>query len=268
MAEFTDLTDTPGSYLSAGSKVVTVTEAEDGLEFKAVSELAGTVDLSEPRYDIDDIADDDVRAIKDEELRRQIYRVTEKIKLILRQHNDTLYGSDLSFGIVGPAGPEGLRGATGPAGSPGANGQDGADGADGSVITYVDGVPMVEDSSRSDKVLSLNRPMLAAGHFGNNAIDMYLKIAGAVPTMDESGHYLPRKATITGIWGKSKSTSSWIFEVRRNGVSSVLESVTITGGKGSEPNLDIDLDADDCLQFYLNGTADFPQAWIEIAWRQ
>ena len=129
MADFLDLTDTPIEYaLGDASKVVVVNVEETGLEFRDVEDLAGTVDLSEPRYDIDDLADDDVRAIQPEELRQKIYRVTEKIKKILRQHNDVLFGSDLSFGIVGPTGPEGVRGPIGPPGSPGANGEDGADG--------------------------------------------------------------------------------------------------------------------------------------------
>lgn len=267
MAEFTDLTDTPSDYEGDKGKIPVVNDDEDGLEFKAIEDLAGTVDLSEPRYDIDDLADDDVRAIKDKVLRQKIYRVTEKIKLILRQHNEVLFGSDLAFGIVGPIGPEGLRGPIGPPGSPGANGQDGADGLDAPQIVFNDGVPGLEDTTRSNKVLSLARPIAAAGHYGNAAVDMYLKTEGAVPTMDESGFFLPRTATITGIWAKSKSTTAWIFEVRKNGVSSVIDSVTVTAGVGSKTNLNIDLSANDCLQFYLNGTADFPQGFIEFAWR-
>ena len=268
MAKWTELEDTPDSFEGQKGKLPVVKEDETGLELKPIDELAGTVDLSEPRYDIDDLADDDIRDLKDEEVQKVLYRLTEKLKLIIRQHDHVLFGDDLDFGIVGPIGPEGLRGPIGPPGSPGANGEDGADGLDAPQIVFVDGVPSLEDTTRGNKVLSLSRPVFAAGHYGNAAVNMYLKSERMIPTMGSSGHLLPRPATITGIWGKSKSTASWTFEVRKNGVSSVEESVTITSGKGSKTALNIDLSADDCLQFYMNGAADFPQAWIEIAWRE
>ena len=113
MADFKSLTDTPAT-IENGKVLV---GENDALVFKALEDLAGTVDLrGEGRYDIDDIADDDLRAITDLKTRTAIYRLTEKLKLILSDHDNVLYGSDLTFGIVGP---KGEAGSDGSAGTPG-----------------------------------------------------------------------------------------------------------------------------------------------------
>ena len=135
-------------------------------------------------------------------------------------------------------------------------------------IEYVDGIPMHPDPDRG-KTLSLSRPLIQASTHGNSKCNIYLRIGGDVPSAGKQGMLLPRKATITGIWAKSRSTSTWTIEARRNGVSLTLASATITGGKGSATNIDIDLDAGDHLQIYASGMdIDFPTAAVEIAWRK
>jgi hypothetical protein len=133
-------------------------------------------------------------------------------------------------------------------------------------IVWDDGVPYIHDPVR-DKFISLHRATLTSGFYGRNGKDLYLRM-NDVPTAGAQGFYCPRKATITGLWAKSRSGGSWILEVRKNGVPITLVSVTITGGKGGDKNTDIDVDAGDYLQFYLNGTGvAYPIGVVELAWR-
>jgi hypothetical protein len=136
----------------------------------------------------------------------------------------------------------------------------------GGDISFVDGVPMVFDPNRS-KILSLARPPITAGWCAKNVVDRYLAM-DQVPSKGAQGFYLPRKATITGIWAKSRSTGTWTVEARRNNVSLTLASTTITGGSGEASNIDIDMDEGDCLQIFASGSGiSHPVAAVEIAWR-
>jgi len=82
------------------------------------------------------------------------------------------------------------------------------------------------------------------------------------------GFLMPRDATITAMWAKSRSTGSWNVEVRKNGIPITLVSIPVVGSFGSDSTIDVDVYAGDFLQFYLNGTAvDHPIAGVEIAWR-
>ena len=136
------------------------------------------------------------------------------------------------------------------------------------LVEFVDGVPMLPDPNRG-KTLSIARALVQAGTHGNNKSNQYLKMGGDIPGAGLQGMLLPRKATITGIWAKSRSTSSWTVEAHRNGVSLSLASALIVSGKGSATNVDIDLDSDDWLQIYASGSGiDHPIAAVEIAWRK
>lgn len=135
-------------------------------------------------------------------------------------------------------------------------------------IEYVGGVPMHPDQSRGNKVLSLSRPIIHAGVLGENKCNQYLKIS-EVPSAGAQGFLIPRKATITGIWAKSRSAANWTIEARRNNVSLTLASATVSGGQGSSLGVDIDLDAGDCLQIFANGDGiAHPVAAVELAWRK
>jgi len=133
-------------------------------------------------------------------------------------------------------------------------------------IDVVDGVPMFYDPNR-DKNLSFARPIVEAGAHGLNITNRYLKMED-VPSAGEQGFLLPRKATITGMWAKSRSIGNWSLEVRRNGVLLSMANVSIVNGEGSNSNIDIDLNAGDVLQIFAVGTAiAHPIAKVEIAWR-
>ena len=132
MSNFTDLEDVPDDYVGAGGQIVTVIEGESGLEFRESSSFANNVDQT-GRVDPTDLADDDVRAIEDEDLREKIYRVTEAIKRVLETYDEILYGADGIGGVVGPKGDKGDPGPSGPpgVGSIGPQGPQGPQGPEG-----------------------------------------------------------------------------------------------------------------------------------------
>ena len=133
-------------------------------------------------------------------------------------------------------------------------------------IVWSDGIPYLLDPDRG-KLLSLPRPIITGAYYGKNQASRYLRISG-VATAGEQGFYIPRDATITAMWAKSRSVGNWILEVRRNGIAINLAAITINIGAGSDTVLDLDVDAGDCLQLRLNGSGvDHPIASVEIAWR-
>lgn len=135
-----------------------------------------------------------------------------------------------------------------------------------SSTTIVNGVPMVQDLTRG-KTLSLARPIFQATLSGQNISDRYLKI-GEVPTQSLQGMFIPRPATITGLWAKSRSTGNWTIEVRRNGTPISLVGITVSGGSGFDADMDLDLDAGDTLQVFANGSnISHIIAGVELAWR-
>jgi hypothetical protein len=135
-------------------------------------------------------------------------------------------------------------------------------------IIYDGGVPYTLDPIRN-KFLSLARPVFIAGYQGLGVTNRYLEVPGDVTTMGQQGVLLPRAATITAITAKSRSSGGWLFEVRRNGVNLTVASQAVSVGVGSSPNLNVDLDAGDWLQFFANGTnIGFPVASVELAWRK
>lgn len=133
-------------------------------------------------------------------------------------------------------------------------------------VQVVNGVPVFQDAIRS-KTLSLARPVFTASAFGNNMSDRYLKI-GEVPAQGSQGMVMPRDATITGLWAKSRSTGNWTIEIRKNGIPLSLVGLAISGGQGADPNVDMDLNAGDVLQVFANGSnMSHIVAGIEVAWR-
>jgi hypothetical protein len=150
MTTWIELTDTEDSFEGQGKKIVTVKDDESGLEFKFSSDFGSEFNRQD-RADPTDLADDDVRAIEDDDLREKIYRVTEKIKAILTSHDELLFGADGLGGVVGrkgdkgdpgdlgppgagsagPAGPEGPQGPQGPIGPEGPAGPEGPEGPAG-----------------------------------------------------------------------------------------------------------------------------------------
>jgi hypothetical protein len=133
-------------------------------------------------------------------------------------------------------------------------------------IVWFDGTPHLEDPTRG-KLLSIGRPVFTAGYYGLNQKNRYLRMSEVTMAGDQ-GLYMPRPATITAMWGKSRSTGAWSAEVRKNGIPITLISVPIIGSFGSDITLNIDVDAGDHIQFYMNGmSVDHPIVGVELAWR-
>jgi len=135
-----------------------------------------------------------------------------------------------------------------------------------SPITYVEGMAYLNDPFRG-KILSATRPTITAGWYGLNQTNRYLRVEG-VTTFGDSGFLLPRDATITALWAKSRSAGNWNIEIRKNNAPITLAAVPVSGGFGASTVLDFDVNQGDTIQFYLSGAAvDHPIVGLEIAWR-
>jgi hypothetical protein len=139
-------------------------------------------------------------------------------------------------------------------------------GVDGKT-SVIGGILYTYDGTRS-KWLSVERTQYIAAKNGN-ANDIYLRFADAIPS-SETGVRIMRNATIVGLFAQTDVNETWILEVRRNGVVTVLTSLTMTGVSGNQAtNINVDLAAGDELQLFANTTGNIksPIAGIEIAWR-
>jgi len=115
--------------------------------------------------------------------------------------------------------------------------------------------------------LSLARPIITAGFYGNNVTNRYLR-QDEVTMAGGSGFTIPRDATITAAWGKSRNTGGWNAEIRKNGIPITLVSIPIVSGIGYDDTVNIPLDAGDYIEFYLSGTGvEHPLVACELAWR-
>ena len=133
-------------------------------------------------------------------------------------------------------------------------------------IQWIDGVSYLQDPLRG-KLLSITRPVFTAGYYGLNQRHRYLRM-DSVTMAGDQGLLVPRNATITAVWAKTRSTGAWNAEVRKNGVPITLISVPIVSSFGSDTTLNVDVDAGDHIQFYMNGTGvDHPIIGVELAWR-
>jgi hypothetical protein len=134
-------------------------------------------------------------------------------------------------------------------------------------ITWDNGIPYIKDPVR-DKWISLGRTTIFAGYYGLMQCSRYMRMSG-VTMAGEVGFYVPSPATITGLWGKSRSiTEDWILEVRKNNIPITVVSVSIINGEGANQNINIDLDAGDYIQLYMNGSGvSHPIAVMDFAWR-
>lgn len=134
-------------------------------------------------------------------------------------------------------------------------------------IVLDNGVPFFYDSGR-DKTLSLTRPVFRAAAHGAHVTNRYLSMDG-VPAAGEQGIYMPRDATITALWAKSRSVAAWTLDVRRNGAALTIASIDIIGSASANHQLNIDVEAGDWLQLFLAGTGvEHPIAAVEVAWRK
>jgi len=117
MSKFRDLEDVIGDLRTSKGRLVVVNKEGTGLAFKDLRDLSTSNPFAADRVDPTYIADDDVKGIKDENVRDAVYRVTENVKRILVVYDGLLFGSQGQGGIVGPAGPAGPEGVPGPPGT-------------------------------------------------------------------------------------------------------------------------------------------------------
>ena len=97
---------------------------------------------------------------------------------------------------------------------------------------------------------------------------MYLRGPGSVPT-NIAGFVLPYDARIVAIGAATDGSETWTAEVRKNNVATALASLNITASdKGSTGPLSVDVNADDEIQIFCNGTnVDSPQVTVYLIWR-
>lgn len=132
-------------------------------------------------------------------------------------------------------------------------------------IVWDNGVPYIFDPLRN-KYLSLTRTVVTGAIYGGSINSTYLRIDG-VATMANQGFLIPRNATITALWAKSRPTS-WNIEVRKNGIPITLVGVPVLAGSGSDGTIDLDLSQGEWIQLYANGSSiAHPIAAVELAWR-
>lgn len=133
-------------------------------------------------------------------------------------------------------------------------------------LTIINGYPVFNDPSRGDKTLTIARNTFSAGKSGK-AKNVYLFTEDRL-SMNKTGVRMARKGTITMISVQNSTSNTFTLEVRRNGVLTSLASVVVTAALGNEDvSVNVDFNQGDLLQFYIDGTARDPHAWIEVAWR-
>lgn len=132
-------------------------------------------------------------------------------------------------------------------------------------VKWINGVPYMADPLRG-KLLSVTRATQSFGYYGPNQSDRYLRLSEV--TTSGNGYMMMRDATITGLATRSRSNANYQLEIRKNDQPSPLYMLNANAGNGIADTLDIDLDAGDFVQIYLNGSAvDHPLAFLELAWR-
>jgi len=133
-------------------------------------------------------------------------------------------------------------------------------------VSVVGGVLYAYDGTRS-KWLSVDRKMVWAGR-NANATNLYLRTVDSVAT-SVSGYRALRSGTITGLVAQTGSNSTWTLEIRKNGVTTPIASLSITTASGAQDaTINVDFNAGDELEIFCNGSAvPTPVGGAEIAWR-
>jgi len=111
------------------------------------------------------------------------------------------------------------------------------------------------DSEAVAAVLAADAALLpvTAGNTQNNT-DVYLRCSGRVLS-NNAGYVLAHDYTIVGIGLATNNAETWTAEVRKNDNVAVIASLASGGAaKAATAALSVDVDADDELQFYCNGT--------------
>ena len=133
-------------------------------------------------------------------------------------------------------------------------------------IQWINGLPYLQDPLRG-KLLSLTRLTQSFNYYGPNQESRYLRLGDVVGS--GNGLIMTRNACITALTAKSRSLNSWTVEIRKNDQATPLHTLNVNAGLGIADTLDINVNAGDFVQIFINGSAiDHPLAFIELAWRQ
>ncbi len=139
----------------------------------------------------------------------------------------------------------------------------------GGQLGIKDGILYTYDSSRS-KWLSVQRMFLSFGRKGKTKNQFLNYSAGSLPS-NNSGYRLARNATIVSTTGQLDATGSCDIRVRKNDGASNITTLNISSSDGnSDTTINVDLNADDYLQSYLEAASNVsdPMLVIEVAWRE
>lgn len=135
-------------------------------------------------------------------------------------------------------------------------------------VDNTNGILYIFDGTRN-KWLSVDRTMIGWGRNSDNTTNEYLRQFNGALSSD-NGWRMIRNGTITAISAQSNINQNWTLEIRKNDVTTVITSITMTGVQGNHNNtINVDINEGDFIQAYCNGVSiDYPEVLIEIAWRK
>ena len=125
----------------------------------------------------------------------------------------------------------------------------------GSDKSFIDGDDVYFYDETRNKTLGVSVIKIGGGRDHSNTTNQYLRTYDGQP-FNQSGISLPFDSTIVGItMSCSVNTQSWTAQVRRNGVATVLDSLSINNTyQNYDWSRNVDFSAGDRIQIYLSGT--------------
>jgi hypothetical protein len=95
---------------------------------------------------------------------------------------------------------------------------------------------------------------VSGGRNANNATDVYLRVAGNIPT-NETPFVIPYNCTLINLTGATNGAETWTGEVRIAGTLVSGAALAITAATTGSATVDIDFNAGDAIQLFCNGTS-------------
>ena len=122
-------------------------------------------------------------------------------------------------------------------------------------MAMIGNVLAVYDKTNSrNRFLSVHRAyMTFTGRDNANNTSEYARIGDF--TSNQSGGRLMRNATLTGISAQTNGAETWTVRVRKNGVVTNLASLALTAVSGAQAEYNIDFNAGDSVEVYIDGTS-------------
>ena len=133
---------------------------------------------------------------------------------------------------------------------------------------FIDGDDVYFYDDTRDKTLGVAVIQIGGGRNNANTTNQYLRTYDGQP-FNMSGVTLPFNATLVGISMSGQvNTQSWTAQVRRNGVATVLDSLSITNAyQNYSWSRNVDFSAGDRIQLYMSGTnINYPR--VEVFFRR